>query len=202
MKKMFSRLAAMLGLMTLLGLAVAAPSGAAGSASVTPNPIPVSAGQKLATVTVNYNFGAKNTAVFYDVCKKKSSDPTFDYTLDCDRGVANAANGSANGSGTYQLEIAVGDSNGSVFFGDEIDKWGCYPQGFTPSAGFASASQCYIRVTQESVKNNTDAIDMPYTFAVGGSDIPEVPVVVLPVLVGSVLVGGFLIINRRRSALV
>ena len=63
MRKMVSRLAALLGVMTLLGIAVAAPSGAAGSATVAPNPIPVSAGQEYATVTVDYNFGGPNTVI-------------------------------------------------------------------------------------------------------------------------------------------
>jgi len=34
---------------------------------------------------------------------------------------------------------------------------------------------------------------------VGGSEIPEAPLVVLPVLAGAALVGGFLFINRRRA---
>lgn len=200
MRKMVSRLAALLGVMTLLGIAVAAPSGAAGTATVAPNPIPVSAGQEYATVTVDYDFGGPNTAVFLDVCKKLSSDPTFDYTLDCDSGVANATNGNASGSGEYQLEIAVGDSYGSRLFGpDATNQWGCYPQGFTPSAGFQAISQCYIRVTQGDVFNNTDAAHVPISFSVGGNDIPEVPVVVMPVLLGAVLVGGYLLINRRRA---
>ncbi len=201
MRRLVSKLAALLGVMTLLGIAVAAPSGAAGTATVTPNPIPVSTGQEFATVTVDYNFGAANTAVFFDVCRKLSSDPTFDYTLDCDSGVANAANGSSNGSGSYQLEIAVGDSYSSRIFGPDLtNQWGCYPQGFTPSSGFTAVSQCYIRVTQGDVFNNTDAANVPFSFTVpGGGDIPEVPVVVMPVLLAAVLVGGYLLINRRRA---
>ena len=199
MKQFAKKLAAILGMMTILGLVVASPSGAAGTASVTPNPVPVSSGQTSATLTVQYNFGGSNTAVFIDLCKKQTSDPTFNYTLDCDRGVANAYNGSANGSGSQLVDIPIGDTAGSIYFGDPIDNWGCYPQGFTPSAGFAAASQCYIRVTQGQANNNTDAIDLPYTFSVGGNDIPEVPVVVLPVLVGAALVGGFLFLNRRRA---
>ncbi len=201
-KKMVSRLAALLGVMTLLGIAVAAPGGAAVTASFAPNPIPVSPGQKTADIQVTYDFGAKNTAVFFDVCKKLTSDPTFDYTIDCDRGTALGANGSDNGKGSEPMEIALGDSMGSIFFGDELDKWGCYPEGFTPSPGFEKATQCYIRVTQETKFNNTDAKDIPISYKVGGTDIPEVPVVVLPVLIGAVLVGGYMAINRRRSSLV
>ena len=203
MKRTITRLAALLGVMTMLGIAVAAPGGAAGSASISPNPIPVSPGQRFADINVTYNFGAKNTAVFFEVCKKPTSDPKFNRTIDCDRGVSTGTNSSPNGAGSFPLEIAVGDSYGSVFFeGDDLDMWGCYPEGFTPKAGFFKAPQCYIRVTQGVPNNNTDAIDIPFSFAVGGSEIPEVPVVVLPVLVGAVLVGGYLVINRRRASLV
>lgn len=203
MKRTITKLAALLGVMTLLGIAVAAPSGAAGSASVSPNPIPVAPGQRYQILNVKYDFGAKNTAVFFELCKKPTSDPKFDRTLDCDRAVSTGTNGSANGAGNFDIEIAIGDTYGSEFFvGDELDMWGCYPEGFTPSPGFFKAPQCYVRVTQGVPDNNTDAIDLPITFAVSGSEIPEVPVVVLPVLIGAVLVGGYLAINRRRASLV
>ena len=200
MKLTFKKVAAVMGLMTMIGLTLAAPAGAAGTASVTPNPIPVTSGQTTATLTVDYNFGASNTAVFLDLCKKLSSDPTFDPTIDCDRGVANAANGSASGAGSQQLEIPIGDSAGSIIFGDTVDKWGCYPDGFTPSAGFLKASKCYIRVTQGNVANSTDAVDVELVYAVGGQEIPEAPFVILPVLLGAIGVGGWFYVNRRRQA--
>jgi hypothetical protein len=199
MKRTLHKVAAVLGLMTILGLVAAIPAGAAGTGSVSPNPVPVSGGQTSAMLTVNYNFGASNTAVFVDLCKKQSSDPTFDYTLDCDRGVAGTFNGSSNGAGSQQVEIPIGDSFGSQFFGDDLDKWGCYPSGFTPSAGFLAATQCYIRVTQTDIFNNTDAFDVPLTYETSGGEIPEAPVVVLPVLLGAAVVGGFLFLNRRRA---
>lgn len=199
MRMQVRKLAALLGVMTVLGIAVAAPSGAATQATVTPNPVPVSNGQDSATVQVQYNFGTSNTAVFFDICKKLSTDPTFDYTTDCDRGASDGANGSQSGTGQFQMEIPIGDSFGSRLFGDNIDQWGCYPQGFTPSAGFQAASQCYLRVTQTDIFNNTDAKDIPLTYSVGGDDIPEVPVVVMPVVLGAVAVGGYLLINRRRA---
>jgi hypothetical protein len=199
MKRTMKVLAAIAGVFVMLGLSTAGTAGAAGTATVTPNPITVSQGQTSATVTVDYNFGAANTAVFIDICRKPKSDPTFDYTLDCDSGSANAYNGSANGGGSKQYDVFVGHTVGWDLFAS--GKWGCYPTTGDYEAGFDGFTTCYIRVTQGSVDNQTDAVTVPYTFSKGGTNIPEAPYVVLPVLLAAVTVGGVLYFNRRRQAL-
>lgn len=199
MRRMLRLAALVLGTMTILGI-VASPAGAATTANVTPNPVPVAPGEDTALITIDYDFGKPTTAVFIDICKKPQSDPTFDYIKDCDRGSANAFNGSSDGAGSQEMEIPVGDNFGSRFFGDELDKWGCYPADRATPEGFVRAETCWVRVTQNVVGNSDDAVSVEFTFAEGGAEIPEAPMVILPVVAGAGLVGAFLLVNRRRAA--
>jgi hypothetical protein len=58
-----------------------------------------------------------------------------------------------------------------------------------------------VRVTNNSLFNNTQAVDQPFTLVESGGVIPEAPLtILLPTLGAVVALGGFFWI-RRRSAL-
>lgn len=131
-----------------------------------PRPIPVTQGDTVKQLQVGWDFGGANTAVFVDICKKLTSDPTFNLTEDCDRGGLKAFNGSSDGTGSATTQIAVGPTFGWQIFGQNLDKWGCYPPGFPVDAGFDAPANCYLRVTQTARNNNDDAFDIPVEWAV------------------------------------
>ncbi len=187
-------LLALAGVTLLLGTTMVGTSGAAGTVTVTPNPVPVTANQNDAVVTVNWTGQAANTLMFLEVCGKSINDATFNVALDCSTLSELTPNGTANGSGTIQMTVFRGEA-------PEGDLgWGCFAPGDTAPQGVTKYTTCYVRVTNNSKNNKLDAAEQAFTFKVGGDEIPEAPIgVMLPVAAGLVAVGGFLFLRRRAA---
>lgn len=191
-------LLALLGVGLLLGTGLTGSSGALGTVTVTPNPIPVTASQAVATTTVSWAGQKPNQLMFVGICRKSISDPTFSYSVDCSLLAELTPNGSADGNGSTQLDMFRGENpdgdNGS-------GSWGCFAAGDTAPAGVQKNTTCYVRVTNGSKNNATDATEQAFTFQAGGDVIPEAPLgILLPIVGGSVALGAFFFL-RRRSAI-
>ena len=187
-------LLAMAGVVLLLGTGLAGTSGATGTVTVTPNPIPVTSNQTDATVTVNWTGQAANTLMFVEVCGKSIADATFNVALDCSMLSELTPNGTADGSGSVQLNVFRGENP------DGDSGWGCFADGDTAPAGVTKYTTCYVRVTNNVKTNKLDAAEQAFTFQVGGDVIPEAPLTaLLPVVGGAVALGAFFYL-RRRSA--
>ena len=178
----------------LLSLTVAAPAGAQPSGSVNPNPVAFAPGQTEAPVTVNWSGQAPNKLIYVDICKKLSSDPTFNPGQDCAPLSSTNPFATATGSGTTQYTVFRGPDPS----GDQ--PWGCFAAADTAPAGIQKFTTCYVRVTNDSLFNNSAAADIPFTIVESGGVIPEAPVVILlPVIGALVLVGGFLFMRRQQA---
>jgi hypothetical protein len=187
-------LLAVAGITLLLGTTLAGTSSAASTVTVTPNPIPVTSNQTDAPITVNWTGQAPDTLMFIEICGKSISDATFNVALDCSSLSEQTPNGTADGSGSYQLDAFRGEA-------PEGDLgWGCFAPGDTAPEGVTKYTTCYVRVTNNSKNNKLDAAEQAFTFKVGGDEIPEAPLgVMLPVAAGLVAVGGFLFLRRRAA---
>jgi hypothetical protein len=180
-----------------LGAAVAATMlfvGPAGASVSIPDPIPVSAGQTDVPITITYSGMPVNQRIFFIVCDKDPSDPTFQWSLECTTTTEHSINPVANttGSGTFAMSIFHGPEQS----GDLL--WGCFAPGETPPSGY-TAAPCYIRVTPDQETNNALSQSSPIHFTLQGTPVPESPLVILlPIVAGMVLIGAF-VINRRRS---
>ena len=176
----------------------AIPASAAGTGTVSPNPVSVTGGQTSATVTVNWS-GLQNPGhkLFITQCKKIESDPTFSFATDCSNLSEVPINASANPGG-------ASSSTFSVFRGENPDGdsgWGCFAAGDTIPAGVTSFTTCYIRVTEDAESNTSTDFSIPFTFAASsGGTLPETSMaVLLPLTAGGVILAGWLIQRRRRT---
>jgi hypothetical protein len=187
-------LLAMAGVILLLGTGLAGTSGAAGSVTVTPKPVPVTSNQTDATVTVNWTGQPANTLMFVSVCGKSIADATFNVALDCSSLSLLTPNGTATGSGSVQLNVFRGENP------DGDSGWGCFAPGDPALPGVTKNTTCYVRVTNNSNNNKLDAVETSFTFQVGGDVIPEAPLsILLPVVGGAVALGAFFYLRRRST---
>jgi hypothetical protein len=177
----------------LLGLSLVPSAGAQSSVTVAPNPVAFAPGQTSATATVNWSGQTPNQLIYVDICRKLTSDPTFQPGLDCAPLSSINPNSTPTGAGSTQLEIFRGpDPSGDL-------DWGCFAPGDTAPAGIQKNTTCYVRVTNTSLFNNTAAVDAPFTIVESGGVIPEAPVtILLPVVGALVLLGGFVLLRRRQ----
>ena len=176
----------------------AIPASAAGTGTISPNPVAVTGGQPSATVTVNWS-GLQNPGhkLFITQCKKIESDPTFDYANDCSNLSEILVNASANPGGAASKAF-------SVFRGENPDGdsgWGCFASGDTIPAGVTSFTTCYVRVTEDAESNTSTDFSIPFTFdASTGGNLPESSTaILLPVTAGGVLAAAWLLQRRRRT---
>src|SRR6476469_2155192 len=87
----------------VLALSVGMPAGAAGVITATPNPIPVSAAQTAANVTVNWSGMPALQPVYVTQCFKSISDPTCDPFASCSNLSEIVINQSSNANGSGSL---------------------------------------------------------------------------------------------------
>lgn len=179
----------------LMTLAVAAPAGAQGpTGTVNPNPVAFAPGQTEAPVTVNWSGQAANKLIFVDICKKLSSDPTFNPGQDCAPLSSTNPFATPTGSGTTAYTVFRGPDPS----GDQ--PWGCFAAADQAPAGIQKFTTCYVRVTNDSLFNNNQAADIPFTIVESGGVIPEAPVaILLPVIGALVLIGGFMFMRRQQA---
>ena len=178
----------------LLSVSLAPAAGAQPSGSVNPNPVAFAPGQTEAPVTVNWSGQAPGKLIYVDICKKLSSDPTFNPGQDCAPLSSINPNATATGSGTTQYNVFRGPDPS----GDQ--PWGCFAAADQAPSGIQKFTTCYVRVTNDSLFNNSGAVDIPFTIVESGGVIPEAPVaVLLPVIGALVLIGGFVLVRRRQA---
>jgi hypothetical protein len=194
LRKIFLALA---GVVVLLGTSLVGSSGALGTASISPNPIPVVDGQLSATVTLNWSGQKPSTLISVRICRKSIADPTFSVGVDCSLASDITPNGTADGAGTVQYDVFRGENpdgdNGS-------GSWGCFAASDPPVTAVQKNTTCYVRVTNNSINNNADATETAYTFSAGAPVVPEAPLsILLPVLGGAVAVGAFFFLRRRTA---
>ena len=78
--------------------------------------------------------------------------------------------------------------------------WGCFAADDVAPPGIEKFTTCYVRVTNNTLFNNTQAFDIPFTIVESGGVIPEAPVaILLPVIGALVLIGGFVLVRRRQA---
>lgn len=172
----------------------APPSGALGSITVTPSPVPMTSDQTQATVTVDWTGQKPNVPIFIKICSRSISDPNFNGNIDCSILSEVAAPGSANGNGTYQFDVFRGVEPSGDY------NWGCFAPGDTVPSGIANRG-CWVYVTNNTSGNVTDAAESQLQFSVSGGAIPEAPIgVLLPVSAAVVAAGGFLFLRQRQRA--
>ena len=187
------RIVALMALLGAVCLSFAAPAGAAGTVSVTPNPVPFTTNQTDATVSVSWTGQQASQLLYIDVCKKSITDATFNVALDCSALSELNPNGTASGNGTTDLGVFRGQN-------PDGDAWGCFAAGDTAPAGVTKYTTCYVRVTSGSVFNKDYAAEKAFTLTVAGDVVPEAPLGILIPAVGAIVVAGAFFMLRRRAA--
>lgn len=157
-----------------------APAGAQGSLSVTPNPVPV-ASNSYTEVQVSWTGQAAGTLIFASVCVKSTKDADFQVGLHCSPLAQVETNGSADGSGTARLPVFRGPEPTTDL------PWGCFAPGDPVPAGVVGATSCFVRVTNDVVLNNDDAVEVSVTVTGAGDPVDRgvlgapVPAAAVPV---------------------
>ena len=144
-------------------LAVGAPAGAQGSITVTPNPVPV-ATDSYTEVQVRWSGQRVGTLIFAGVCVKSTKDPDFQVGVHCSPLAQVEINGTADGSGTALVPVFRGQEPTTDL------PWGCFAPGDAVPSGVLGATTCYLRVTNDLVLNNDDAVEA--AIAVTGAGDP------------------------------
>jgi len=178
----------------LVSLALAPSAGAQLSGSIAPNPVAFAPGQAEAPVTVTWSGQAPNKLIYVDICKKLSNDATFQPGQDCAPLSSINPPQTPTGSGTSAYTVFRGPDPS----GDQ--PWGCFAADDVAPPGIEKFTTCYVRVTNNTLFNNTQAFDIPFTIVESGGVIPEAPVaILLPVIGALVLIGGFVLVRRRQA---
>ena len=149
-------LAAVLGgVLLVVAPAVAPlPASAAGSVTLSTNPVPVALGS-FEPVTVRWTGQVPNTLVFLIVCRRPSTAPGFEVGSDCAPLTQVTPNGTRDGAGTAEVPVFRGpDPSGDL-------NWGCFAPEDTPPPGIEKVTECFVRLTTDVVLNNDAAVDVP-----------------------------------------
>jgi len=160
------RLAAAAALLVggLAGVVVGGGSaGAQGSITVTPNPVPV-ATDSYTEVQVRWSGQPAGTLIFASVCVKSTKDPDFQVGVHCSPLAQVEVNGTADGSGSALVPVFRGQEPTTDL------PWGCFAPGDAVPSGVLGATTCYLRVTNDLVLNNDDAVEA--AIAVTGAGDP------------------------------
>jgi len=145
-------------------LAVGAPAGGQGSITVTPNPVPV-ATNSYTEVQVRWSGQPAGKLIFASVCVKSSADPDFQVGVHCSPLAQVETNGTADGSGTALVPVFRSTEPTTDL------PWGCFAAGDAVPAGVLGATTCYMRITNNLVLNNDDAVEVAITVTGAGNPV-------------------------------
>lgn len=159
-------------------LALGAPAGAQGSITVTPNPVPV-ATDSYTEVQVRWSGQPAGTLIFAGVCVKSTKDPDFQVGVHCSPLAQVEVNGTADGSGSALVPVFRGQEPTTDL------PWGCFAPGDAVPSGVLGATTCYLRVTNDLVLNNDDAVEAAIAVTGAGNPVDRgvlgAPVAAAPV---------------------
>lgn len=159
-------------------LALGAPAGAQGSITVTPNPVPV-ATDSFTEVQVRWSGQPAGTLIFASVCVKSTKDPDFQVGVHCSPLAQVEVNGTADGSGSALVPVFRGQEPTTDL------PWGCFAPGDAVPSGVLGATTCYLRVTNDLVLNNDDAVEAAIAVTGAGNPVDRgvlgAPVAAAPV---------------------
>jgi len=151
--------------------AAPAPTG-----SLSENPIKGLASGSLKTVTLNWAGQTPNQLIYVDICRKQSTDPTFQPGTDCAPLSSTNPTATSTGSGSASVDIFRGPEPSTDL------NWGCFAPGDIAPVGIQKNLTCYVRVTNNNLFNNTGAVDVAFTLVPTGSAVlAENPVAGVPV---------------------
>jgi hypothetical protein len=171
------------------GVAFAAQAGG----SITPNTVPVAAGNH--PVTLNWTAGP-GEVVFINLCWKNPA-PGQPFSPNSDCSPVNAINPQTgtNGQGTTTFQVFSGVDQNTEGWACGVDSLGGSP------AGVDVYNPCFIRIAP-NVKSNTDEdFFIPVSYSNEPEPvIPEVPLNVLLPASAAALMGAGLLIARKRQA--
>ncbi len=143
----------LLAVVTGAVFAVGSPAVAQGSITVTPNPVPV-ATNSFTEVEVRWSGQPARTLIFASVCVKSSKDPDFQVGVHCSPLAQVEVNGTADGSGSAMVPVFRGQEPTTDL------PWGCFAPGDAVPPGVLGATSCYLRLTNNLVLNNDDAVEV------------------------------------------
>ena len=216
---MLRKIMVSLGLAAVGLLTVAGPASAAGTGSVTPNPVPIPAidptvgfTQKVNAVTVEWSNMAVGQPVYISICRRAQSDPLFgSYGASCSNlsEVIASPAFQVNGAGSKTFDVFRGLNPD-----DPDTDWGCYAAGDVAPAGVQKLTTCFIRLASGSEADTTFAHTIPFTITndtsttttttIPGNPDPVVSeassVVLLPVVAGGIALLAVGVQRRRRMA--
>ncbi len=171
-------IAAVAALLVAAMLALGAPAGAQGSITVTPNPVPV-AMNSYTEVQVRWSGQPAGTLIFAGVCVKSTRDPDFQVGVHCSPLAQVEVNGTADGSGSALVPVFRGQEPTTDL------PWGCFAPGDAVPSGVLGATTCYLRVTNDLVLNNDDAVEAAIAVTGAGNPVDRgvlgAPVAAAPV---------------------
>lgn len=128
-----------------------------GDVVLSSNPVAVPALDASAPVKVWWNNQAAGQLIYVDICRKPSTDPTFQPGLDCAPLSSQTPNGTASGSGVATVDVFRGvEPSGDL-------PWGCFAASDPAIPGIEMHTTCYVRVTNQSLFNTTAAKDVAFT---------------------------------------
>ena len=97
--------------------------------------------------------------MYIDICRKVTSDPSFNPGQDCAPLSSLNPNATATGSGSAVVPIFRGREPSG-----DLD-WGCYAASDVAPAGIEKNTTCYVRVTNNSLFNNAEAREAAFTLS-------------------------------------
>ncbi len=110
-------------------------------------------------VTFFWNGQVPNQLIYVDICRTTTSDPTFQPGEDC--APLSSLNPTATPTGS-------GSTTVSIFRGPEPSTdlpWGCFRATDVAPPGVQRNTTCYVRVTSNTLFNNTAAREVAFTLA-------------------------------------
>jgi hypothetical protein len=193
-------------------------AGAAGTGSVTPNPVPIPAiggsgfTWKTNAATVEWSNMQVGKPVYISICRRPQTDPNFVSFGDSCSNISEVIVSPAfqtNGAGTKQVKLFRGENP------DGDSGWGCYAPDDVAPDGVEKLTTCYIRLASDAETDSTYAHTIPFTISdeagpttttttttPGGPDpvVPEASnVILLPVVAGGVALLAVGLQRRRKS---
>jgi hypothetical protein len=97
--------------------------------------------------------------MYVDICRKVTSDPSFNPGQDCAPLSSLNPNATATGSGSTVVQIFRGREPSG-----DLD-WGCFAATDVAPAGVEKNTTCYVRVTNNSLFNNAEAREAAFTLS-------------------------------------
>ena len=144
------------------------PAGAVGSLTLSQTTVAVASGS-YTPLRVSWTGQPAGKPIFLIICVKPSADPTFTVGADCSSLSEVTANGSADGSGSAEIPVF----RGAEPSGDNA--WGCFADGDAVPSGILRAPTCYVRLTNDVVLNNDDAVEVGFTVTGAGDPVDRGP---------------------------